>query len=67
MTSTWMLSECCFDSINTLFPAVEAAEQELCAWKEKLSGLVRSVQLQERKDRAGRGEEHAEEWYAGIR
>ena len=29
---------------------VEAAEQELCAWKEKLSGLVRSVQLQERKD-----------------
>jgi len=46
--------------------AVEATEQTLRAWNEKLSGLVTSVQLQERKERGGKSA-RAEEWYAGIR
>jgi hypothetical protein len=46
--------------------AVEATEQTLRAWNEKLSGLVTSVQLQERKER-GVKSARAEEWYAGIR
>ena len=44
--------------------AVEAAEHEIRAWKEKLSALVRSAQLQERKDRDDRS---SGEWYAGLR